>query len=349
LLEQVELRRRATAKFAHPERMFFTRIGLEQATDEQIAAYKAARFTTQRAGSSSHPCAIADLCCGIGGDLSALAQRCLTIGVDRDPRTAHFATVNSGVEVYSVEVEHFDLDRISAVHIDPDRRPVGPRTTSLDACQPSRPTLESIMGRIPNAAVKLAPATRVPDDWRHRCELEWISRDRECRQLVAWRGALAQFPGLHRATVLPAARGLAPRTIIGRPNQSTPVAPEIGGYVFDVDPAVLAAHLEGALASQHALSTLADGPAYLTGPGSIDDAALACFEVVDVLPLEVRKLAGCLRDRSIGTLEIKKRGIDIDPEKLRHQLKPRGDNAATLLVTHGGGKRVAILAQRIVF
>ena len=33
---------------------------------------------------------------------------------------------------------------------------------------------------------------------------------------------------------------------------------------------------------------------------------------------------------SIGQLEIKKRGVDIDPEKLRRDLKLRGDNAATL-------------------
>src|SRR5262245_47765082 len=59
LLEQTELRRRATAKFTQAHQMFFTRTGLEQATDEWVAAYKAVRFTTQQA--------IVDLCTGIGG------------------------------------------------------------------------------------------------------------------------------------------------------------------------------------------------------------------------------------------------------------------------------------------
>ena len=53
LLEQVELRRRATAKFTHAARMFFTRIGLEQATDEWVARYKAARFHRPRLARSS--------------------------------------------------------------------------------------------------------------------------------------------------------------------------------------------------------------------------------------------------------------------------------------------------------
>src|SRR5262245_19577967 len=43
LLEQIELRRRAAEKFTHADRMFFTRTALEQATDEQTAAYKANR------------------------------------------------------------------------------------------------------------------------------------------------------------------------------------------------------------------------------------------------------------------------------------------------------------------
>src|SRR5688500_13695337 len=50
LLEQVELRRRAAAKFTQAARMFFTRTALEQATDEWIAHYKASRFAGRRAG-----------------------------------------------------------------------------------------------------------------------------------------------------------------------------------------------------------------------------------------------------------------------------------------------------------
>ncbi|MEM1305751.1 MAG: SAM-dependent methyltransferase, partial [Planctomycetota bacterium] len=63
LLEQAELRRRGEQKFTLAERMFFTRVGLQQATDQWVAGYKAKRFVG----------AAADLCCGIGGDLISLA------------------------------------------------------------------------------------------------------------------------------------------------------------------------------------------------------------------------------------------------------------------------------------
>jgi hypothetical protein len=347
LVEQTELRRRATAKFTQADRMFFTRIGLEQATDEWIAAYKASRFLVQRAGASSPPSAIADLCCGIGGDLIALAMRGNVVGVDLDPIAAHFAATNSGASVTVADVRDFDLRSAAAWHIDPDRRPTGHRTTSLEYCEPDAIAIERLLQRNANAAMKLAPATTVPRHWEGQCELEWISRDRECRQLVAWHGDLARSAGRRSATVVPKEHGLPVRTITGAANQAVTIVPRPDRYVFDVDAAVLAAHLKGALAAEHDLTALDRGPTYLTGPSPIDDAALACFEVTDVLPFEKRLLARHLQEKSIGRLEIKKRGVDFDPDAFRRELKLRGDYAATLLVTPIAGRPAAILAQRV--
>ena len=62
---QHELRLAARAKFSRAMEMLFTRGGYEQSSSELIARHRAARF-----GGTSR---IADLCCGIGGDLIALA------------------------------------------------------------------------------------------------------------------------------------------------------------------------------------------------------------------------------------------------------------------------------------
>jgi THUMP domain-like len=379
LLEQVELRRRAREKFTLADRMFFTRVGLEQATDEWVARYKAARFiaeragscdeagTSERAGSSATP-AIADLCCGIGGDLIALLAHSTVIGVDRDPIVTHFAEVNASlfnaadcVAIATGRVEDFELNA-AAAHIDPDRRATGRRITSLEFCQPSLDTMERLLSQLPQCAVKLAPATNVPHEWADRCELEWISRDGECRQLVAWHGELARSPGLRRATILRtsaasraagtlAQRGSGPvaveRTICGGPDYPVCVSNKLGDFIFDIDPAIRAARLQGALAEEFNLSAIAPGPSYFTGDSAITDAAVSCFKIEDVLPLRVREIAQHLRQRGIGRLEIKKRGLEIDPEKLRRELKPRGDNSATLLITPIAGRSTAIIAQRI--
>src|ERR1700685_2605674 len=64
-MAQHELRLAARAKFSRAMQMLFTRAGLEQASSEAAARHRAARY----AGMAR----IADLCCGIGGDLCALA------------------------------------------------------------------------------------------------------------------------------------------------------------------------------------------------------------------------------------------------------------------------------------
>ncbi len=293
---------------------------------------------------------LADLCCGIGGDLMALALCGTTFGIDRNRVAAHFAAINSGVPVTTLDVTDFSFDGVDAWHIDPDRRPTGRRTTSLEWCEPNLQAIEQLLARVPHAAIKLAPATKPPGSWLKRCEFEWISRDHECKQLVAWHGNLAKAPNQHRATILlssPAARGSAPRTIIGKANQPIPLVQRPDRFVYDIDPAISAARLTGTLATEHNLAALGAGPTYLTGPQAIDDAALACFEIDDVLPLRVRTLADHLRSHNIGKLEIKKRGVEIDPEKLRRDLELRGLNAATLLIVQVAGRPTAILARRV--
>ena len=59
VLEQLELRERGKRKFTAAARIFFTPRALEQATDQWVATYKAARF----AGAGP----TADFCCGLGG------------------------------------------------------------------------------------------------------------------------------------------------------------------------------------------------------------------------------------------------------------------------------------------
>lgn len=344
LLEQVELRQRATAKFPRASEMFFTRLGLEQATDEWIATHKARRLEGRGP--------IADLCCGVGGDLIALGQGCRATGMDCDAGVAYLAAANTRVygadcEILVGDVADVDPSAFAALHVDPDRRPDGNRTSSLDWSSPSVDVVERLLSAVPNSAVKLAPAAEVSPDWADRCELEWISRDRECRQLVAWHGELAGQPGTRRATLLDH-DGRLQRSVIGDTNDDVlPYREQIDHFVFEPDPAVLAAHLSCALAAQHQLSAFTAGVAYLTGPAPVEDAALACFEVRDVLPLDVKKIAAYLRERNIGRVEIKKRGVDHDPETVRKQLRLHGENAATLLLTKLNGKHVAIVAMRI--
>ena len=198
----------------------------------------------------------------------------------------------------------------------------------------------------PNAAIKLAPAAALPGGWPPRSEREWIRRDRQCRQLVAWFGNLTPAPGRRRATVVDTASG-AVQTVHSDTEMRPPVVARVGRYLFEPDPAVLAAGLDGTLAVQHAMAAVASDVAYLTGDRPIQNPLLTCFEVTDVLPFQVRRIKQLLRERQFGRLEVKKRGVSHDPERLRKQLRVPGNHAATLLVTRINKTVTAILARRL--
>ena len=86
--------------------------------------------------------------------------------------------------------------------------------------------------------------------------------------------------------------------------------------------------------------------AYVTTDTAAPTPFARGFRVLERLPLDVARLGRALADRGIGVLEIKKRGVDIDPARLRPKLKLRGDGQAVLLLTRVAGERVALLAER---
>lgn len=345
VFELADLRRRAAAKFSRAARMFFTRKSLEQATDQWVARYKAQRF----AGRSR----VVDACAGAGGDLIALSHAAdEAVGVDADPVLAAFAERNAavagapcGVLCRSLDAQNFpDCD---AWHADPDRRPAGHRTSQPDQHEPSLEILSAWRRQTPDAAVKLAPAARLPADWAEACELEWISRAGECRQLVAWAGASAIDPGRRRATRVfggPNSPDAPPATFVGEAGVRAPMVDSIGPWLFDPDPAVLAADLGGALANHHGLAAAPGGTAYLTGDADPADPLLAAFEVVETLPLKPTALAKWLAARRVGRLEIKCRGVDFRPEALRKQLHPRGEESLTLVLFPDSAGRPQVVA-----
>ncbi len=354
VLEQTELRRRAADKFPAAERLFFTPIGLQQATDAWVAAYKARRFATHAA--------VADLCCGIGGDAMALAARSantsVTLAVDRQPQVVLLAAANlramssepaaaqSNVQAIAAEVSAEQVAGCSAWHIDPDRRPAGKRTTQVELCQPGPELIEELRRRQPNGAIKLAPASDLPAPWSAEAELEWISRQRECRQLVAWFAGMAQSPGRRRATAL-SPTGAVLGTVVGHGQARVAPCRQLGQYIYEPDPAVLAAGLAGELAQRFGLSGIDDTVGYLTGDARVHDPLLAAFAIREVLPYQVKRLKAVLRARDIGQVEVKKRGVSLDPAAVARELSGPGQLHGTLVLTRYQGSVTAIVAERV--
>lgn len=351
VLELVELRRRGEEKFTMAGKMFFTRTALEQATDQWIASYKAERFANRGQ--------VADLCCGVGGDTLGLVGKVRGLMLcDRSPTMTLFARHNLAIADHSqqtsIGVSNQDakliaLSEYDAWHIDPDRRPAGKRTTDAAFHDPSDTDIDTLLAANPHAAIKLAPGCEPPTRWTDDGELEWVSRGGECKQLVVWRGNLATTPGRRRATLVEpdGDKCNVVGAVTGSGGDPVEMNPQIDRYVFEPDPAVLASDLVGALAAAHGWWRFGKSDGYLTGAENTDEPACATFEVDEVMPLRIKKLASYLRERGIGRLEIKHRAVELAPQRLRSELKLKGDRAATLLVTTAGERQIAIVAKRL--
>jgi SAM-dependent methyltransferase len=337
-MTQVDLRARAEPKFGSlAARMYFTPEGLEQATRLRVAEHRAARVA------AAAPASVIDLGCGIGGDLVAFARAGLTAaGVDRDPLRVAVAAANLGAlevggAVQVADATTLDLGGFGVVFADPARRSAKGRVFDLAAYEPPWEFILTLLQR--PAAVKVAPGIPhdvIPPD----VEAEWVSDGGEVKEAALWSDVLAS--ARRRATVIRSA-GLASLTEDDDPGEA-PVLP-VGRCLYEPDGAVIRAGLVTAVAAGVHGGLLDPHLAYVTSDEAFATPFARSYEVLEHLPYKEKQLRAALRERNIGRLTIKKRGVDVVPDELRRRLDLRGDEEATVVLTRAGGHGVALLVR----
>ena len=333
-LTQHELRRAAAAKFTLAGRMLFTRSGLEQSSSEAMARHRAARL-------ASTPGRVADLCCGIGGDLLALADGRRALAVDLDPvhlrLAAHNAAVNGAgpVETLRADVREAGLDGVGAVFVDPARR-VGERRLPAGRSHPPLDWCFGLAGRVPAVAVKAAPGLpreAAPPGW----ELELVAAGRELKEAVLFSPALAMTP--RRATILPAGDTLVhapgPEVALGEP----------GGFLLDPNPAVTRAGLVQELARLVGAWKLDERIAFLSLDHDVRTPFARTLRVLDSAPWDERRLAQRLRAHGVGAVDVRRRGLAGDVDRLQRRLRLEGELRATLVMTRLRGRAWMLLCS----
>ncbi len=342
-LTQVQLRARAVAKFGDDAvRMYFTPDALEQSTRRRVADHRAARIA------AAQPASVIDLGCGIGGDLVAFARAGLTTaGVDLDPVRVAMAEANLAAlglpgAVLVADATTLDLSGFGVAFLDPGRRGGRGRTFRAENWTPPWSFVESLLER--SAVVKAAPG--IPHELvPPGVEAEWVSDEGEVKEAVLWSPHLATTD--RRATVIRSG-GLATLTEEDDPYDglARPVR-EPGRFLYEPDGAVIRAGLVTAVAAGVHGGLVDEHIAYVTGDEAFRTPFAAGYEILETLPYREKLLKAALRERSIGRLTIKKRGVDVVPELLRKRLALTGDNEATLVLTRVAGAGTALLVRPI--
>ncbi len=339
-MTQVRLRARARAKFGDDAaRMYFTQAGLEQATSAPVAAHRAARYRVARR--------IADLCCGIGGDLRALADGHPVLAVDRDPLTAAIAAANMralGLSDHATvrcdDVTTVDLMGYDAAFLDPARRIAGRRVFNVADYQPPWSFIAALVGRVGTVGVKVAPGiphTLVPPD----AEAEWVSLNGDLKEAALWFGALRTGDDTRRATLLPSGA-----TLTATVREPPPVAPP-RRYLYEPDGAVIRAHLVADVAALVNGTLLDPTIAYITSDTLTDTPFARPYRIEDTMPFGLKRLRAYLRERGIGHVVIKKRGSPLTPDALMNDLRLSGDEHRILFLTKVAGKHTVLIGQAV--
>jgi SAM-dependent methyltransferase len=336
---QVVLRRRAQAKFGEQaERMFFTPTGLEQATRAPVAEHHARRLVASGARR------VLDLGCGIGADALAFSRAGLeVVAVERDPATAAVARANlaGAVEVVEGSVEEL-LDPLdgpgTAVFVDPARRAATGRSWRVADLNPSWAFVVGLFRRDTPTAIKLGPGlprALIPD----QVEAEWVCHHGDTVEVGLWSGP-GSAPGRRSALVLPDAR------LVADPATAPMAVGEVGAYLYEPAGAVTRAGALPVLAGQLGAAVLHRDIVYLTADRPIETPFATAYRVLDRFRFTPAALRAWVRQHGVGALEIKTRGLDLDPARVRRTLGLRGRARATVVITRARSGRVVLVVER---
>ena len=336
-LTQVRLRAKAAAKFGPAAAsMYFTADALEQATRQTVARHRARRVREHDIASAI------DLGCGIGGDLIALAHAGVAAdGVDLEPLRARMAAANLAAldlpgSVRAADATTVDTTAYGIAFVDPARRDGRGRTFDPRQCTPDWTFVTALLHGF--AAAKVAPGidhALLPDN----VEAEWVSDGGDLVEACLWGEPLATTR--RRASLLPSGATLTDADDPGDASVRPP-----GSYLYEPDDAVIRAHLVTAVAAEVDGWLIDPHIAYVSSDRLMATPFATAYEVVDELPYREKPLRAALRARDVGALTVKKRGVDIVPDRLVARLKLRGSVPATIVMTRVDGAGRAYLVRR---
>lgn len=324
-LTQVELERRATDKLgdAAPG-LLFTRTGLEQATRWTVATWRASELVRRGV---EH---VVDLGCGLGIDALACLRAGLEVtAVELDALTASAAAHNlAGARVLQGRAEELAGELLAGagaetcVFLDPARRSATGRSWRVADLTPSWDFVLEVLAGPHQTCVKLGPGVDrsvLPET----VDRVWVSDAGDVVEASLWTSKEPRDAAvlLDRDATHLVCRGKAPALGVGA----------VGEYLHEPDGAALRARVVPEVVRD--AWWLADGVGYLASDERIDSPWLTSFRVVQHFAWSQKALKAWCREHRVGTLEIKKRALDVDPAVLRRQLGLKGNEAATVVLT----------------
>ena len=349
LLDHYKLQQRARRKFSHANEMVFTASGVEQSSSEIMGKYH-----NRRAGKAS---SLADLCCGIGGDLQYLAEnRQKVYAVDLDSDSLLCAKYNcqfyNNISYLQEKAENYG-EKVELIFCDPDRRPQGNRKYNVEDMSPDLGQVLDLFFEkklCGGMLIKLSPVinylkvekeyfsnwSKYATQWY---SWEFISEDGVLKEILLCVGSHAERIK-RKAVILPAGvelTGSGTEQVETKGWQS---------YIFEPDKAIIRAGLVQKLGAELGYQLLDGHLALLTGEHAVSEEYGRLFKFIEVMPYNIKKMQKYLREHEVGELILKTRGFPDPVEKIHKKFKLKGNKKMIMLIVRlGKGHQVAVLEK----
>ncbi|HWR00458.1 MAG TPA: hypothetical protein VN371_01235 [Chlorobaculum sp.] len=355
MAEQIACRQKAAGKLPSLSQypLLYTRLGLEQASGERAAEWKAGLMSGHR---------IIDLTGGLGIDTIFFARRFAeVVSCERDEVLAALAACNRrAIGVTNVQsivgdsvriLDGFSDDFFDWVFVDPARREQGGRSVGLEATSPDVVGLHDLMLRkAPRVCVKASPALETSGLEKKLPALSSIvvvSVEGECKEILLMldRSHLAGSRPTVRAVCLDAGAFEIASPAGGE--QERLVSPSPGSWLYEPDAAIIKARLSGELARNLDLGFLNHTVDYLTSNSLVEPFPGRSFRVEECLPFKPKSFMSELERRGISKASIQRRDFPLSVEELRKKYRLGESSERYLFFTKdGSGGLVCLICRK---
>jgi len=327
---------------------------LEQSSSERVARYRASVLSGKR---------LLDLTGGLGVDDTYLSSSFAEVeSLDSDLNLVEMSAYNDAIlHIENItrncdDAENwtsYKIDSSTTVYVDPDRRDeVGKRLYSLLDCSPPiLDWLDELLPKCDRVVIKASPMLDLTQIQREVPDLEQIHVVSESGEIKEIMLILKEGHDDEPQIIAVELKEDEVETISsGDLDPMTSFAGSVleENYLFEPSPAILKAGLAERYASSIQLRQVGKNPAFYFAENPVVNASGRLWKVVDVLPLQWKKIRKYLDNEGVSRANIVRKYFSESTATILKKLKLKEGGEEYLIFTerHDGSK-VCIRAQRL--
>lgn len=293
------------------------KLALEQASNSLISLYKASEIDDP---------VVYDLCCGIGGDSLFLNDSIEVHGVDLDQQRLAAFKYNQNLlrPESSIQISQADINSLEpkagVFLLDPDRRHSDSKNNwGLKQLSPSIEEINLIVNKFRHGLIKLSPATDTTL-FEFSFSKEFIGFPKSVNELSLKIGKFQEDYTL-TTQIQPFYQTKHLDSEINILRSSIKTSNILKAFIIEPNALSLASKVYWKILASTDCSVLNPNIPYFNSDSMVVHPFMTNFIVLDELKFKIKKLSSYISSHEYTQVEVKKRGVLVDPNELQKNLK----------------------------